>query len=566
MNGSIIADSTTLKYIEKLNYNLAKSNIKFTSIIILTYNKLNYTKLCIESIRKFTPKDCYEIIVVDNNSTDDTVKWLKKQIDLKVIYNKQNNGFPKGCNQGIEISKGENILLLNNDTIVTPNWLENLNEALYSSDDIGVVGAISNSCSNYQQVQVNYNNIEDMISFAEKNNTLNKRTWDQRTRLIGFCYMIKKEILDKVGLLDEIFSPGNFEDDDLSFRIIQEGYKLLLCNNVFIHHFGSISFGASPQFYELYQANRKKFIDKWGFDNTYSCNIRFDIIDTIKRNLDEEFNILEVGCGTGSTLLQIKNIYKNANIYGIEICEDPGNIAKCLLNTTIGNIETLSLDYENSYFDYIIFGDVIEHLIDPWSVLVKMKKYLKPDGAILASIPNIMHVSIIKSLILGRFHYEDAGILDKTHLRFFTLAEINEMFNTSEYEVKSISANVIGLSTEDTNLINTLCSMSNESLRQQYMSYQYIIVAQNKLDIDKYDNKDKENLIFKLMKIDNDIDKEESLKFIFEMNEKYKSYFEESIVYLINSATLNKEKVMTIIGKEAKNKGLQKLSSLLGVI
>jgi tetratricopeptide (TPR) repeat protein len=102
-----------------------------TSIVILTYNNLDYNKLCIESIRKYTKEGTYEIIVVDNHSTDGTVEWLKKQRDVKIILNGENLGFPKGCNQGIEIADEANdILLLNNDTIVTPNWLINLKKCL----------------------------------------------------------------------------------------------------------------------------------------------------------------------------------------------------------------------------------------------------------------------------------------------------------------------------------------------------------------------------------------------------------------------------------------------------
>ncbi len=106
-----------------------------TSIIILTYNNLSLTKGCIESIFKYTEKDSYEIIVVDNASTDDTVAYLKEQKDIKTIFNSENVGFPKGCNMGIQLaSKDNDILLLNNDTIVTTNWLKNLKICLESDE------------------------------------------------------------------------------------------------------------------------------------------------------------------------------------------------------------------------------------------------------------------------------------------------------------------------------------------------------------------------------------------------------------------------------------------------
>ncbi|MDF2520933.1 MAG: hypothetical protein K0R84_1561, partial [Clostridia bacterium] len=103
--------------IQETKQELLKNKVPKTSIIILTYNNLEYNKLCIESIREYTQKGTYEIIIVDNHSTDGTVEWLKEQKDLRLILNDENQGFPKGCNQGIEMAEeGNDILLLNNDT------------------------------------------------------------------------------------------------------------------------------------------------------------------------------------------------------------------------------------------------------------------------------------------------------------------------------------------------------------------------------------------------------------------------------------------------------------------
>lgn len=465
------------------NFTPIDDGLKLTSIIILTYNQLEYTKLCIDSIRKFTPKGTYEIIIVDNNSTDDTTKWLKKQPDLKVIYNKTNKGFPAGCNQGIEISKGENILLLNNDIVVTPNWLNNMQKALYSSDKIGVVGPVSNNCSNYQRIETSYNSIEEMLDFATTYNISNENQWKLKTKLIGYCFLIKREVLDKVGLLDERFSPGNFEDDDYCYRVICEGYQLLLCIDTFIHHFGSVSFNKDAnKFSQILKTNSEKFKDKWGFDSLYSSMIRLDIINLIQEDENKDLNVLEVGCATGSSLLEIKNRYKNANLYGIEICEGPGNVAKNLCNCIVGNIENENLPYEDNFFDYIIFGDVLEHLNDPWKILSDMKKYLKKDGYIIASIPNIMHVSILYRLFNGFFTYTDAGILDKTHLRFFTLAEIENLFNSNNYEIEVKTASMVYISKEEEEFINKLCSISGEEFREQYRYYQYIVKVKPSTD------------------------------------------------------------------------------------
>ena len=216
---------------------------KKTSIIILTYNNLIYNHICLDSIRKYTTENTYEIIVVDNNSTDGTREWLKEQKDIKLILNDENVGFPKGCNIGIAASEKENdILFLNNDTIVTPRWLDNLKTCLYSDDKIGAAASITNNCSNYQAISVPYSDIKDMIAFADANNISKPEKWEEKTRLVAFCMFIKRDVINKIGILDERFTPGNFEDDDLCMRIIESGYKLMVCNDSFIHHFGSASF------------------------------------------------------------------------------------------------------------------------------------------------------------------------------------------------------------------------------------------------------------------------------------------------------------------------------------
>lgn len=244
-----------------------------TSIIILNYNTYKYIRMCIESILKYTKDEMYEIIVVDNGSNDESVPWLKKQPYIRCIFNKKNEGFPKGCNQGMEIAVGDSLLLLNSDTIVTPRWLKNMKAALYSQSQIGAVSCVTNVCSNFQQIEVSYQGMAEMISFAEKFNMTNSKKWERRLRLVGFCFLFKREIFNKVGMLDERFSPGNCEDDDYSLRIWKAGYELILCKDTFIHHFGSGTFAraASPeeekkkreQFQKILMRNANKFHQKW---------------------------------------------------------------------------------------------------------------------------------------------------------------------------------------------------------------------------------------------------------------------------------------------------------------
>ena len=268
-----------------------------TSIIILSCNTLELLQLCIASIHEYTEAGTYEIIVVDNASEDGSAEWLREQKDLRCIYNEENLGFPKGCNQGLEIATGTELLLLNSDTVVTKDWLKNLRRALCSSSKVGAVGCVTNYCSNNQRIEASYKNIEEMLAFAADYNKSDSVLWEKRTKLVGFCYLFKREVLEKIGFLDERFSPGNYEDDDFSLRILQAGYDLLLCRDTFIHHFGSASFEKKlkvqneAEMRERYNAtlmrNQAIFFEKWQVPEDYFEMAPEALLPYLKRNAVE---------------------------------------------------------------------------------------------------------------------------------------------------------------------------------------------------------------------------------------------------------------------------------------
>jgi len=240
-----------------------------TSIIIPTYNGLHILIQCIERIRKHTPEE-YEIIVIDNNSDDGTVGYLKTQKDIKAVYNTENVGFARGCNQGIEIASGENILFLNNDIIVTEGWLGSMLKLLYSHEKIAMVGPVSNYVSGYQQIPVTYSDISGIDKFAEEYCKKNAGCFRTVRRLVGFCLLAKKKVLDGIGYFDERFGIGNYEDDDLCYRAYKKGYTLKIALDSFVHHIGHVTFNklGESKLKELLSENKKKVIDKWGLDIT----------------------------------------------------------------------------------------------------------------------------------------------------------------------------------------------------------------------------------------------------------------------------------------------------------
>lgn len=166
----------------------------------------------------------------------------------------------------------------------------------------------------------------------------------------------------------------------------------------------------------------------------YFSAIRWNLINLIPEG---NHKVLDVGCGSGATLKKLKELGKASEICGIDINE---NIAKSLSQEldkiVIGDIEMMEPQFNENYFDYIIFGDILEHLINPKKILNQYKMFLKDDGYIIASIPNIKYFNILLRLIIfDEFKYVDEGILDKSHLRFFTKKEIKKMFQSENLKI-----------------------------------------------------------------------------------------------------------------------------------
>ena len=169
-------------------------------------------------------------------------------------------------------------------------------------------------------------------------------------------------------------------------------------------------------------------------EDKYYQSEREDIISLIP---PDARHILDVGCGFGLMGRKLKEKRGDVEVIGIESEEGAINTARGNVDELIvGNIENIKLPFEQGYFDCIVYGDVLEHLKEPWKVLKEHTRYLKKGGWCIASIPNISHYSIIKSLLNDMWEYKPSGILDESHLRFFTREGIEQMFKNAGYAIE----------------------------------------------------------------------------------------------------------------------------------
>ncbi len=260
------------------------------SIVTLSWNAPQFTKMALESISRYTSEP-YEVIVVDNGSGPETLSMLRAIDDphVRVVYNEKNRGFGGGNNDGIAIAKGERIVVLNNDVIVTENWLDALLDPFDRMPSVGVTAPRSNKIVGDQEViDASYNDLEGMQAYARERTRRFAKRGFLTDRAIGFCLCIDRRVIEQIGGFDERFGMGNFEDDDLCIRIRAAGYEIYVADDCFIHHFGSQSFVANKVDYAAtMETNWKKFAQKWGYPPAYPKN-GYDPRKAIVRGFDRD--------------------------------------------------------------------------------------------------------------------------------------------------------------------------------------------------------------------------------------------------------------------------------------
>ncbi len=231
-----------------------------TSIVILNYNGQQHLRECLHSIERFTTTP-YEVIVFDNASTDGSLPYLRTVDNITLVESPVNLGCPVGRSQAMSLARGDFVVLLDNDAMVTPDWLVRMLTHMKGDPQIGILGPRSNYVSGSQLVNsASYKNSYEMIQFAKYWSWAVDREQQQLVavhRLVGFCMVIRRELIDKIGGCDPQFGKFGFEDDDFTLRALIAGYKAMIANDVFVHHTGGPQTKGDPEY-------NRELANAWG--------------------------------------------------------------------------------------------------------------------------------------------------------------------------------------------------------------------------------------------------------------------------------------------------------------
>ena len=240
------------------------------SVVVLTYNNLEFTKACLHSLEAHSWYPDWELVIVDNASSDGTADHLRAYAAanprVRLILNEENLGFAAGNNCGLRAASGDYLIVLNNDTYVTRGWMLDLVRHFRRSPDLGLLGPVTNNIGNEAKIEIQYTDMVEMASAAYAYTS--RRCGEKLAVAVAafFCVAMPRMVYEKVGDLDERFGLGFFEDDDYCQRVMQAGYRIAVAEDVFVHHHLSASFDQlEPERKRaLFAANKALYEEKWG--------------------------------------------------------------------------------------------------------------------------------------------------------------------------------------------------------------------------------------------------------------------------------------------------------------
>lgn len=391
------------------------SHISEATIAVVALNRLQKTKDCVESILKYTKNVDFDLVLIDNGSTDDTPEYLKS-IDyekVRIIHLTKTVSLAASMYFLDLNSIAENFVLLNNDMIVTENWLDNMLRAVKTDKKIGMIAAMSTNVSNLQDPRISFSDLDDFQRKAAAFNKPDPSKWHERLRLITTATLLTKECLLAIGwpCLDMGYV-HDFVDDDIAFRVRHAGYKSVLAGDVVVchnHDYSVTENRTSEQIQKTIMLGKTSFrnkhlgVDAWDDVNNFVFPY---ITDGVAAPTDaKNVSILGIDVLAGTPVLDVKNIVRKFGITEPDVrafSQDGKYYAD--LKTVCDEVSCDRIDYLRNYysensFDYIIFGKNINEYAEPILTLKNSFSLIKPNGQMFFPLKNVYDVNAVMSIL-----------------------------------------------------------------------------------------------------------------------------------------------------------------------
>lgn len=355
------------------------------SIIIPILNQHEMSTECIQAVMEGTIG--YEIIVIDNGSDPPFYPPFSGFNEIQVIRNEENLGFPAAVNQGLRAAKGDVIILLNNDVIVSPNSLNRLADRL---DTFDVVGPTTNFCAGMQKVQIpSYQSKEELDKEIEYLYESSRGEAEEVNWIIGFCMVFKISVWKAVGDFDTTLWPCTGEEIDFCFRAKEKGFKIGIARDIYVHHEGSVTFkdmenAGQLKYAEICERNDKHLAEKWGdnFLNRQAISVDDNVVPE---------SGIHLNLGSGLRPLEgYINIDNRKEVNPDIVCD-----------------VTEGLPYDDNSVDSIRAHDFLEHIPTEKTIQVinEIWRVLKPGGTFASLTPDA--------------EFGQGAFQDPTHLSFW---------------------------------------------------------------------------------------------------------------------------------------------------
>lgn len=454
-NNAAIYLNRALQMHEQVKKNKNKQYKYKASIIVVGYNKVEYTKAAIESIYKYTDfsKDDIELITWNNGSSDETEQYFESLPNTKKINYKYN---ALGTTTFPSLFEGKYIVCFSNDVVATPNWLEHLIKCIESADDII---AVVPTCQNYavscnQGIPVDYQNkfadLDKMEKFAARYNKSNPLLWEERSVLMPFVAVYRHERIE-AALTDPCYIQAQFVDDDISTVYRRTGWKQILAKDTFMHHFGSVTLGDSNIISNnaAFINMRRVYFNKWSVDAWRSRGIISGASAVFEwADKSQNDNVLWINPLFGYDFLTLKNQYKKngfkiGKLKAIVTDKKYQDDAKAYFNELVIGEDILSiLEKDKNKYNIITMSCYFNELANVNFVdkVKAMYEHLADDGVLIMPVKNVNSADSIMNFVAGSGRNAEFEIVENYNSIDISklLVKVKESFADIEYKIFNV--------------------------------------------------------------------------------------------------------------------------------